>query len=107
MALRSDGTVVGLNATVPPGLTHVTAISGLIGNGLVLTTNPPPPMLAGATTGNAFLLSTPLSVPGYQLEASDSPTGPFVVIESYTNTNGSNDLALPLTSKNYYRLRKQ
>jgi len=108
LALRSDGTVVGLDGTAPAGLTNATAISGGVGRGLVLTTNPPPPILSGSSSASNFLLSTRLSVPGYVLEGSDTPTGPFSVVESYTNATASDDFVLPLNSpKKYYRLRKQ
>lgn len=109
LALRKDGTVVALGGgTAPPGLTNVSAISGSISDGLVLTTNPPPPILSSAVSPNSFLLSTPLSVPGYVLEAADSPTGPFSPVDSYTNATTTNNLALPLVSpRQYYRLHKR
>jgi alpha-tubulin suppressor-like RCC1 family protein len=107
LALRNDGTVVGLGATVPAGLTNVTAICGAVGNGLVLTTNPPPPVLAGASAGGGFILSTPVSVPGYVLESSASPSGPYTIVEAYTNAMTSETLSLPASApKQYYRLRK-
>lgn len=108
LALKNDGTVVALGgSTVPPGLTNVAAVSGSVGNGLVLTTNPPPPILSGGSGGGNFMLSTPLSVPGYVLETSDNPTGPFSVVDSYTNATATNALTLPASGlKQYYRLRK-
>jgi hypothetical protein len=108
LALKSEGTVVGLGATVPPGLTNVSAISGGVGNGLVLTTNPPPPVLAGSATPGTFLLSTLLSVPGYVLETADNFAGPYTVVDSYTNATFTNSLALPANGPaKYYRLRKR
>jgi alpha-tubulin suppressor-like RCC1 family protein len=108
LALRNDGTVVALGGgTVPPGLTNVSAISGGLAGGLVLTTNPPPPILGAALGPNAFLLSAPLSVPGYVLESADNPSGQFTGVDSYTNATTTNALALPLTgSGQFYRLRK-
>src|SRR6185436_13050531 len=49
LALRSDGTVVAWNAaTLPDGLTNVSAIAAGKGFSLLITTNPPQPMLAAA-----------------------------------------------------------
>lgn len=81
--------------------------AGSVGNGLVLTTNPPPPILLGAGGGSSFMLSTPLSVPGYVLESSENPTGPFTIVDSYTNATSTNALTLPASAPGqYYRLRK-
>jgi hypothetical protein len=108
LALKSDGTVVGLGgATAPPGLTNVTAISGSVGKGLVITTNPPAPILSAANPGDGFSISTPLSVPGYILEASGNIGGPYQPVEAYTNGINTNALLLPFSqAKQYYRLRK-
>jgi hypothetical protein len=108
LALRSDGTVVGLGATVPAGLTNVTAISGVVGNGLIITTNPPPPILSGAASGTSFVLTTPLSVPGYALEAANNQGGPFSIVDSYTNATTTTNLVLPISGQQrFYRLHKQ
>ncbi len=110
LALRDDGTVIGLNASAPPGLTNVTAVAGWVGKGLVLTTNPPPPILAGGgSAGGNFIVNIPLSVPGYVLLSSDSPTGPFTPVPNFTNSvTDTNGFTVPITgSKQYYRLLKQ
>ncbi len=108
LALKNDGSVVGLEAVAPPGLTNVIAISGTVGNGLVITTNPPSPTLAATTIGGDFKIYTPVSVPGYVLEASDNFAGPFVQIDAYTNATTTNGLTLPASgSKQYYRLHKR
>jgi hypothetical protein len=53
------------------------------------------------------MLSTPLSVPGYVLESSENPTGPFTIVDSYTNATSTNALTLPASAPGqYYRLRK-
>ena len=110
LALRGDGTVVGWGSmAVPDGLTNVTAISAGYGYSLLLTTNPPPPRLAAASDGATFILSSPVAVPGYVLEATDDLSLPYSVVAEYTNNaSGASTLSLPISGpKKYYRLRKQ
>src|SRR5205823_5112083 len=104
LVLCSDGTVQG--SSVPDGLTNITAIDAGYNYNLLITTNPPPPMLSGANSGNSFLLSSPISVPGYLLEATDDLSLPYTVVTAYTNTT-TNTLSLPISGpRKYYRLRK-
>jgi hypothetical protein len=105
LALRSDGTVAGFDGIEPVGLTNVTAISGGVGNGLVITTNPPLPMLMARTSEGDISLSAPVSVSGYVLEAADNPNGPFTIIETFTNA--PSPLVYPQNElKQYFRFRK-
>jgi trimeric autotransporter adhesin len=113
LALKSDGTVVGWgNITVPLGLSNVTAIAAGDLYTLVVTTNPPQPALAGTAEGNQFLLSAPVAVSGYVLEATDDLSQPYTSVGTFTNTfdlNESNSPAamLPISGgKKFFRFRK-
>jgi hypothetical protein len=106
LALRTDGTIAGWDTLSPAGLTNVEAIAGGPGFGLLLTTNPPPPVLAGTASAGSFFLSTPVSVPGYILESSAGFALPFTPVDAYTNS-ATNTLELPVTSPiKLFRLRK-
>jgi alpha-tubulin suppressor-like RCC1 family protein len=110
LALKSDGTVQGPG--VSAGLSNVVAIDagGGLANGfsLLVTTNPPAPLLVAGQGGGGVALSAPVSVSGYVLEAAPDLSQPFTVIETFTNTAAiSNSLTLPISGpKQYYRLRK-
>jgi alpha-tubulin suppressor-like RCC1 family protein len=110
LALRSDSTVLGYGVTLPDGLTNVSAISAGARYSLLITTNPPLPMLSAAGQSSTNIsLSTPVFVSGYVLEAADDPIGTYVVIETFTNapTLGPTlDISKDGTRK-YYRLRKR
>ncbi|MSU57550.1 MAG: hypothetical protein EXS35_05125 [Pedosphaera sp.] len=108
LALKSDGTVLGYATTLPGGLTNVSAISAGNGYSLLITTNPPPPVLAANATGTNVAISTPVSVSGYVLESADTPAGPFTVIETFTNAPAAGaTLDYPRNGpKKYFRLRK-
>jgi len=74
---------------------------------LVITTNPPAPILSAVNPGDGFAISTPLSVPGYILETSGDIGGPYQPVDAYTNGVSTNAISLPSSaSKQYYRLRK-
>ena len=113
LALKSDGTVRGWGGVnVPAGVSGVTAIA-VGGFGLLITTNPPQPVLAGTVRqdGNVVLTS-PVSVSGYVLEAADDFRQPFTEVSSYTNsflfTNAGNPgLSVPMSSsRKFFRLMK-
>jgi hypothetical protein len=107
LVLQSDGTIVGFDGPPVSALANVRAISGGPGFGLLLTTNPPPPLLGGAASATNFLLSTPISVPGYVLETSRGPGQPFGSVDGYTNSTSSS-LTIPISSPvQFFRLKKQ
>jgi alpha-tubulin suppressor-like RCC1 family protein len=106
LALRGDGTVFGWDTPVSIALTNIGVVAGGSGFGLLLTTNPPPPVLAGTASPGTFLLSTPISVPGYILESTTGFSLPYAPVDAYTNS-GTNTLALPSSSPiRLFRLRK-
>jgi hypothetical protein len=114
LALNNDGTVLGWgNISVPQGMSNVTAIAAGDLYSLLVTTNPPPPSLAGAVEGPHILLSAPISVSGYVIESTDDLSVPYAVVGVYTNTfdlNETNNPALmvPLSGeRKFYRFRKQ
>jgi alpha-tubulin suppressor-like RCC1 family protein len=113
LALKADGTVVGWGRlAAPPRLTNVSAISAGGLYSLVLTTNPPIPIVAGRMAGGGFELSAPVSVSGYALEATDDLSKPYEVIAILPDSTEPPDLenpALKLSTadpKRFYRLRK-
>jgi alpha-tubulin suppressor-like RCC1 family protein len=113
LALKADGTVRGWGGLESPaGLSGVSAVAAG-GFGLLITTNPPQPTLAAqvAQTGQ-IILTSPLSVSGYILEAAPTLSQPFVEVPSYTDsfalTNDSLGLQFSTEGQlGIYRLRKK
>jgi hypothetical protein len=105
LALQSDATVVGLDGMSPTNLTNVIAISGDVDKGLVVTRNPPLPVLLAHSSGTNVTIAAPVSVSGYILEAAETPTGPFSVIETFTNAPSPLTYT-PIGPRQYFRLRK-
>src|SRR6185503_15642473 len=78
LALKSDGTIVGWNgAAIPEGVSNVTAIAAGRAHSLLITANPPAPILATGLEDGRFTLMTPISVSGFILEATANLTQPF------------------------------
>jgi alpha-tubulin suppressor-like RCC1 family protein len=114
LALKADGTVVAWGRiSAPTGLSHVTALAAGALYTLVLTTNAPSPLLAGAITPDHLLLSAPIAVSGYVLEATDDLAQPYAAAGIYPNTFDLNEtnapaLMVPIFDQHkFYRLRKQ
>jgi len=114
LGLRNDGTVIELTSTnVPEGLTNVSAISVSAGFGLLITTNPPPPMLSGAAMPDSVVLHFPISVSGYVLEAATGPMQPYAEVGAYTNSFISTDpnntgFVVPVEgTARFFRLKKR
>jgi hypothetical protein len=105
LSLRNDGAVQGPG--IPGGLKNVVAIS-TGGSSLLITTNPPAPSLASGMSGGNLVISAPVSVSGYVLEASDDLSLPFSVVAVFTNGPPPDPtISLPITGpKKFYRLRK-
>jgi hypothetical protein len=112
VALKTDGSVAGWNgAILPSGLTNVSAISAGQGFTLLLTTNPPPPQLAAEKAGDGIVLSAPISVSGYVLEATDDLSQPYQPVEGSTSLGVAADgektaFTLPISRQKFYRFRK-
>ena len=110
LALRNDGTVIGWNgAQLPEGLANVTAISAGRRYSLLLTTNPPPPALAGEKALDTFALSASVSVSGYVLEFTDNLSGTYTVVSNVPHSTDADNarLLLPVSgAKQFYRLRQ-
>ena len=115
LALRKDGTIAGWGAlTVPPGISNVSAIAAGARYSLILTTNPPLPMLAlrPPPPGGNVELAAPIAVSGFVLEATDNLALPFNVIEVFSDPDAFADpehpvLILPQSGPGkFYRLRK-
>jgi alpha-tubulin suppressor-like RCC1 family protein len=112
LALKSDSTVIGwgrINISQ-----HIDNVSALAAGGrysLVLTTNPPPPVLAVVKNGDQCELLAPVAVSGYVLECTEDLSQPFTPITVVTNAadlSGPNmGLILPPEGRaKIFRLRK-
>jgi alpha-tubulin suppressor-like RCC1 family protein len=108
LALKADGTVVGWNgANMPTGLASVSAISAGRGFSLLITTNPPIPMLAARRMGEQVLLAAPVSVSGFVLEQADGLQGIFTPLDLATNASTEDAVILqPTSAAKFFRLRK-
>jgi hypothetical protein len=113
LALKSDGTVEGWGGSVvvPDNLNGVSAIAAG-GFGLVITTNPPQPLLsASIEPSGGVSIRASVSVSGYVLQSSDGSS--FSDVPAYTNsfifTNGTDPgFQLPIVgASKFFRLRKQ
>jgi hypothetical protein len=101
LALLSDGTVVTADNSRPA--TNAFALSTSAKHSLVLTTNPPTPIISASLASNAVTVETPISVSGYILESATNITGPYTPFSTFTN-----DLLFPVgsESRRFFRLRK-
>jgi alpha-tubulin suppressor-like RCC1 family protein len=113
LALKNDGTVIGWGTvTAPESLTNVSAIAAGRAYSLVLTTNPPPPALAGKSVAGKLQMTAPVSVSGYALEAADDLGQSFILINVITNEVNLSETNPPVLqfptdgSKRFYRFRK-
>jgi alpha-tubulin suppressor-like RCC1 family protein len=112
LAIRSDGSLMGWNgADVPAGIENVSAISAGRDFSLLITINPPAPMLAASSSAEQMLLSAPISVSGYVLEESDSPHGSFAPIISPNTPESEGDvpagIVVPVSTRvKFFRLKK-
>jgi hypothetical protein len=113
LALKNDGTVQGWGGSVvvPDNLSGVSAIAAG-GFGLVITTNPPQPLLSASIgLGGSVSIRASVSVSGYVLQSSDG--GSFSDVPAYTNsftfTNAADPgFQLPIVGPSkFFRLRKQ
>lgn len=101
LGLKSDSTVLGYGFTPPVGLTNVASISAGYEFSLLLTTNPPAPLLMARSSGGDVSLSAPVSVSGYVLEAADNLSGrsrsskpsPTLLHRSATRRMGPRDIS--------------
>jgi len=100
LASRSNGTVLGLDGQASATIiNNVSAISGRLGFGLVVTTKPPQPVLEDASSGSNLLRSAPVSVPGFALESSAGLSLPYTQVPGYTNAAATNfSLTVPISS---------
>ena len=113
LALKQDGTVSSWgNATVPTSITSVSAVSAGRSFSLLLTTNPPSPLLQANAGDGSLNLAAPVAVSGYVLETTDDLLTPFHAIQVLTNAIDLTDtnnpaIVMPAVGKQgFYRLRK-
>jgi alpha-tubulin suppressor-like RCC1 family protein len=93
LALKSDGTVIGWgHAEISQQIDNVSALAAGGRYSLVLTTNPPPPVLALVKNGDQCELLAPVAVSGYVLECTEDLSQPFTPITVVTNAA---DLSAP------------
>jgi hypothetical protein len=114
LALKSDGTIVRWNAPpAPEGISNVTAIAA--GGGaslLIISENPPLPMLAAGREGGQITISTPISVSGYTLETVTNfsqvppPSGVSTNVITFEGGSGSSALQNNAAAMMFFRLRK-
>jgi hypothetical protein len=108
LALQNNGTLTIWGGNNPLStLTNVAAIASGARFALAITTNPPAPMLLAESDGASVILSAPISVSGYVLEASDGATGGFTNAVTFEDL-GDGKLRLPMSSPvKIFRMRKQ
>jgi hypothetical protein len=104
LALKSDGTVIGWgHAEISQQIDNVSALAAGGRYSLVLTTNPPPPVLALVKNGDQCELLAPVAVSGYVLECTEDLSQPFTPITVAPNMG----LILPPEGRaKIFRLRK-
>jgi hypothetical protein len=84
LALLHDGTVVKASGERP--ITGAFAISSVAGHSLVLTTNPPAPVVTAYAKPGGVTVGAPISVSGYALESATNIAGPYTsVVLAATN----------------------
>jgi hypothetical protein len=112
LALKDDGTVIGWGrADISQQIDNVSALAAGGRYSLVLTTNPPPPMLAMVKNGDQCEVLAPVAVSGYVLECAEDlsqPFTPITVLTNATDLSGPNmGLILPPEGRaKIFRLRK-
>ena len=104
IALLEDGTVVTGNSH--GAVTGAFAISTAGGSSLVLSTNPPTPVVEAYATIGGVRVSAPISVSGYLLVSSSSILGPYTPV-ILSETNRFVFRTVPIETNQFYRLRRE
>lgn len=112
LALKSDGTVIGWGRVdISQQIDNVSALAAGGQYSLVLTTNPPPPVLAAVKNGDQCEVLAPVAVSGYVLECAEDLSQPFTPVTVVTNaadvTGPNKGLIVPPEGRTkIFRLRK-